>query len=59
MEAVLICIGILLIVYSIWLVISRLFRVKKSDKITFVKGDKSITVSSNPSKEDILKLYNF
>jgi len=59
MEISIIIIGIVSLSISAGIVVYRFVRIKNSDKITFVKDGKSITISTNPSKDDRIKLYNF
>jgi hypothetical protein len=59
MDISIIIIDIVSLSISAGVVINRFVRIKNSDKITFVKDDKSITISTNPSKDDRIKLYNF
>ena len=59
MEIAIIIMGVVCSSISIWIVISQFIRVKNSDRITFVKDGESITISTNPSKDDRIKLYNF
>lgn len=42
-----------------WAGLSKLIKAKYSDKITFIKGDKKITISSKLKEEDRKKLAHF
>jgi hypothetical protein len=59
MTVALISIAVVCLAISLWAIISKIIRIKTSDKITLVKEGKSITISTNPTKEERVKLYNF
>ena len=59
MEIAIIIVAVVCLSISAWTVISKFIRITTSDKITFVKDGKSVTISSTPSKDDIAKLLNF
>jgi hypothetical protein len=59
MEISIIIIGIVYLSMSAGVVVNRFVRIISSDKLPFIKDGKSITISTNPSKDDRIKLYNF
>jgi hypothetical protein len=55
-----IAIGVVCLIIPLIMAIAKIIKIQTSDRITFIQGDKRITISStNLSAEDRKKLVNF